>query len=1121
MESNGLVNNYYPKSLNVPFSTSNNGLSIENNFQNYTFSYSEDNSIQNTFNNEFSNEDIHLNHNQIDKCSIIFEKNDINSSQEINKKKTSALSSALRASHQLSNIDSNNNNNQNNGEVIVINNKNYNYNKTNNDDSKPPKSIDISTNILSNNDESEKKTQILNASTNKNKLSLIPYDNENNIGMSHFTNSETNLLSTQENFILFNNSESLQNSNGINCNETFNINRNKNIICKSCQKKIKEQFTKNHDNFISLNLPVNISNVNSIDIIGAGNDRNSITTNTLNRMLNSPSYNQLSFFDEQHYSNEKSKLSNNNEELKVMENYYNNDEFNKKTDEIHSTLKESPKLSNNNLNKYDLNYNKDVIKQNNNDRNNYLISKKIYSLSLNDSDYLKNNNNSFTPLNTTANIFENEIALFHPNEDFTEISIEKGNSYNNNDIQNNIVSTIPIQYKKQNNNFMKKDIQKFGEINKEDNSNNNDINNDNNYDNNNDNNNNNNNNGDNEVNPHGKVDRSENLIIFKINNEKKYLSRIGNESKSSFGDDDIGVYPFKNEDDLIDKSSPTSLPLLPYGHQVGGHAPFLRFSDKALCKLMNPKEKAFYESINNIYPELRPFIPGYYGVINVYFNNSGNLGNNSSWADTIPVAVFDDEPFNKSFSLDSALSKSSSQSLSISSRNNYSNHNHSCKACGKSNISSSLLSNNNSEITLNNSLNNDKEKAKNIDIKSNNKKIPVKYLTSYTNDESNMHYNYYQKLRERVLRDALTVQNRRNRYSQLRASSIAKLKRRHSMNALNNNGYQEYSPLQNNNTILRNNLNNNLIEQNINPWSLHCLNNQINKLDQNDKENQKPQQFILIEDLTYGMKYPCILDLKMGTRQHGVDATPQKRKSQEKKCESTTSKLFGVRMCGMQVYKTTTKTFEYSDKYKGRKIEASHFKEGLLSFLDNGEKVLVGFIPKIIEKLKTLYSVVEKLNTSRFYASSLMLFYDGAWVENEEETNNKNNNNNSNSKNNSNDIDDDSYSTVQQSLKNKEVVVHLIDFAHCTNEAHLMVSTDPKKRDNIDVTKPVINPVTGKPENYILVPFPPTHKGPDRGYLLGVGNLIMFFEEIYKDFGANGHVYKKDYPEFFNSIKNE
>jgi len=308
--------------------------------------------------------------------------------------------------------------------------------------------------------------------------------------------------------------------------------------------------------------------------------------------------------------------------------------------------------------------------------------------------------------------------------------------------------------------------------------------------------------------------------------------------------------------------------------------------------------------------------------------------------------------------------------------------------------------------------------------------------------------------------------------------------------------------------------------ENINPWSLHCLNNQINKLGQNNKESQKPQQFILIEDLTYGMKYPCILDLKMGTRQHGVDATPQKRKSQEKKCESTTSKLFGVRMCGMQVYKTNTKTFEYSDKYKGRKIVASHFKEGLLSFLDNGEKLLVGFIPKIVEKLKTLYSVVEQLNTSRFYASSLMLFYDGAWADVDEESENSSNmlliHQPNDDIDNNIDNDSDSYSTVQRCLANKEVVVHLIDFAHCTNEAHLMVSSDPKKRGDIDITKPVINPITGKEENYILVPFPPTHKGSDMGYLLGVRNLIMFFEEIYRDFGSNGHVYKKDYLDVYN-----
>ena len=178
--------------------------------------------------------------------------------------------------------------------------------------------------------------------------------------------------------------------------------------------------------------------------------------------------------------------------------------------------------------------------------------------------------------------------------------------------------------------------------------------------------------------------------------------------------------------------------------------------------------------------------------------------------------------------------------------------------------------------------------------------------------------------------------------------------------------------------------------------------------------------------------------------------------------------------------------------------------------MDNGERLLVGFIPKIVEKLKQLYTVVEQLTTSRFYASSLMLFYDGAWADEENEENNPILIHDSNDYLNEED-DSDSYSTVKRCLKNKEVVVHLIDFAHCTNEAHLMVSTDPKKRGDIDITKPVYNPVTGKEEKYILVPFPPTHKGPDMGYLLGVRNLIMFFEEIYRDFGSNGHVYKKDF----------
>ena len=54
----------------------------------------------------------------------------------------------------------------------------------------------------------------------------------------------------------------------------------------------------------------------------------------------------------------------------------------------------------------------------------------------------------------------------------------------------------------------------------------------------------------------------------------------------------------------------------------------------------------------------------------------------------------------------------------------------------------------------------------------------------------------------------------------------------------------------------------------------------------------RQEHFVLLEDLTGGLHNLYVLDLKMGTRQYGINATAAKKKSQRKKCDQ---------ICGMQV----------------------------------------------------------------------------------------------------------------------------------------------------------------------------------------------------------------------------
>ncbi|KAM4701154.1 inositol hexakisphosphate kinase 3 isoform 2-T2 [Discoglossus pictus] len=234
-----------------------------------------------------------------------------------------------------------------------------------------------------------------------------------------------------------------------------------------------------------------------------------------------------------------------------------------------------------------------------------------------------------------------------------------------------------------------------------------------------------------------------------------------------------------------------------------------------------------------------------------------------------------------------------------------------------------------------------------------------------------------------------------------------------------------------------------------NPWGLHCHRQHLSRMSSECHQNQL-HRYLLLENVASKFSLPCVLDLKMGTRQHGDDASEEKKARHIEKCAQSTSGSLGVRICGMQVYQANTGEFLCKDKYYGRKLSKEGFRQALYRYLHNGFHLRTDLLDSIISQLKSLRAVIEGQGSYRFYSSSLLIVYNG-----EEDTTTRKGHGCFQIK---------QTQSACQGAEPGKVEVKMIDFAHTT--------------------------FSGSRNS------PAAHEGPDHGYIFGLENLVKIFSSM-------------------------
>lgn len=148
-------------------------------------------------------------------------------------------------------------------------------------------------------------------------------------------------------------------------------------------------------------------------------------------------------------------------------------------------------------------------------------------------------------------------------------------------------------------------------------------------------------------------------------------------------------------------------------------------------------------------------------------------------------------------------------------------------------------------------------------------------------------------------------------------------------------------------------------------------------------------EFLVIENLTKGMKKACVMDIKIGAKTYNPEAS-EKKKAQEDAKYVGTKKPLGFSVLGMNVF--TGESFQDAkvlDKEFGKTLSKENVKDVVKHFLntDENDPEVVSIIAGcFLKQLKEILALFKKQTVFHLFGSSLLFLYDADAIEKFKET---------------------------------------------------------------------------------------------------------------------------------------